>query len=502
MALVIGNSEYTSLAKLPAVPKDVALISDALAKAGFKIYTVQDFKLPDFFRGDELEFRKGLSAGDTCLIYYAGYAVQAGDDNYLLPVNFDPKDTREMQYRAYHFKRMQQILESLDVALKIFVLETSPPVNVPVDGASGPGLMQPDLSDNKETMYVSAVFPGMWAPATGGAGMLTQFAAKTISEPGLSLAQIFEKVKQEVGLASNKQQVPFTSSNVVSLFFFHPPVIKVTTPTTTTTPTATTPVAPTLPEWPRPGIPVSNRIDREEYLWIRPGAFLMGCVPGDKKCQPNEQPQHKVTISKGFWMGRNEVQYGSYERYVNVPENKKKARMPGVPRGFNVSDDPIVNVRWEDADAYCRWAGGRLPTEAQWEFAARGGIKDEIYPMNTADSRDKANFNGKKGNDIYDYLAPVRKFDPNPYSLYDMAGNVWEWVSDFYSPTYYTKDAVTDPQGPSSGKEHIVRGGSWDADPVEHLRISIRRPFDKGAPSVGFRCVIDDTPESRKNLVH
>ena len=507
LALVIGNSEYSTLPKLASVAQDLPLITNALTKADFEVFTVKDFKVPDFYTHEELDFRKRLNDGDICLVYYAGYAIQAGDDNYLLPVNFAPQDAQEMQKRAYHFKRLQQLLEGRDASLKIFVMETSPPINVPVQGSSGIGLMEPQIGDNKETMFVSAAFPGNWAaPPNDTAGLLTQAVAKEISEPGLPLSQVFEKVRQDVGISSKQAQIPYVTSNVVmQQFYFHAPVKPAETPATAAAAPAAAPPPPTLPpvvEGPRPGIPVPNRIDREEYVWIRPGKFLMGCVPGDSKCDAAEKPRHPVTISKGFWMGRNEVEYGSYQRYVESPDGKKnKARMPGVPTGWKVSDYPINSLKWEDADAYCRWAGGRLPTEAEWEFAARGGFADEIYPMNSENSRDKANFAGKKGNDMYDYVAPVRKFDPNPYGLYDMAGNVWEWVNDFFSPSYYTADAATDPKGPASGKEHVIRGGSYDSDPAQHLRISIRKGIDKALPSIGFRCAIDDTPESRKNLV-
>ena len=131
-------------------------------------------------------------------------------------------------------------------------------------------------------------------------------------------------------------------------------------------------------------------------------------------------------------------------------------------------------------------------------IAARGGMKDEIYPMNTENSRDSANFAGKSGNDIYEFVAPVRKFNPNPYGLFDMAGNVWEWVNDFFGP--YTAAAVADPKGPAGGKEHAIRGGSFDSNPKEHLRISYREGKSKDANNIGFRCAIDNTPESQKLL--
>ncbi len=493
VALVIGNSEYAILPKLPAVKKEAALIAEALRQSGFEVHEFADFKVPDFYTGGEREFADSVHQGDVCFVYYAGYAVQAEDDNYLLPVNFEPQSARDMQERAYHFKRLLQTLESRGAALKIFLLEAPPQLGVLVSGVTETGLMEAPISETKETLIVSAVFPGKWAPPVpeGGIGLLTQAAAKNMLEPGLSLAQVFNKVTQDVGLASGQTQIPDIRSSVVAQqqFFFRPAAA------------VTPPPAPVI-TWPRSGIPVPNRTDREEYVWIPPGKFMMGCVPVDKRCRPEEQPQHEVTVSKGFWMGRNEAQVGSYRRYVEA--QGKQVRMPPGPTWdsrWRVSDNPVVNVRWDEAAAYCQWAGGRLPTEAEWEYAARGGMRDEIYPMNTENSRDKANFSGKSGNDMFDFVAPVRKFDPNLYALYDMAGNVWEWVNDWFSPAYYAAPAVTDPKGPNEGKEHVIRGGSWDADPREHLRISFRKGFGKSALSVGFRCVIDDTPESRKLLV-
>jgi formylglycine-generating enzyme required for sulfatase activity len=497
LAMVIGNSAYAKLKPLPYVQQQVPLIADALRNANFDVQVVQDFVWPEVTQ-QERTFRDQIHPGDICLVYYAGYAVQvADDDNFLLPVNFDPAGTADMEERAYHFKRLQQMLDDQQAALKIFIVDSSPQIDVHIAGTrpGDIGLMEPQVQGSKETFYISAVFPGRWVPPVpeGSVGLLTQATAQRLGQPGLSLGELFDLVKKDVGSSSREAQLPDVRSSVVmQTFYFHEPVKVSPAP----------PPPPPPPSWPRPNLPVTNRRDREDYVWIPAGKFLMGCVPGDARCHPEERPQHEVTLSHGLWLGRTEVEVGSYKRYTEMAKGPggKKIRMPSLMDGLKGDDYPIRYVTWEDAASYCHWAGGRLPTEAEWEFAARGGQNGEIYPMNSEDSRDKANFAGKAGNDIYDGLAPVKKFDPNGFGLYDMAGNVWEWVGDSFSGTYYSADPVTDPKGPPTGKEHVIRGGSYDSDPREHLRISFRKGYSGVAPGVGFRCAIDDSPDSRKLL--
>ena len=497
VALVIGNSGYSVLPKLQSVPKDVEAISNALKNAAFDVVSVNDFKVPEFFTQGIADFEKHLKGGDVCVVYYAGYALQSEGDNYLLPVNFDPQDQKALVDRAYLFVRLQEDLDAHGVALRIFIQEGPPPLNVAIKGA-GIGLVDPQIGPFKETLFVSAGRTGEWVPTAsgGGADRLTTIAAKAINEQKIELDSLFEHVRSDVtesARTGGQTQVPFHDSTVVrSQFYFHEPEKKVETPVTT--------LPPPPPEWPRQNVIVQNSRDREEYLWVKPQRFMMGCVPnGDKPCEDAEKPRHQVTLTKGFWIGRNEVQVDSYQRYVQA--NKPKTKMPSAPlddRHWDKTDRPIVDVKWEDAKAYCGWAGGRLPTEAEWEAAARGGMRDEIYPMGSEKSRDFANFAGKSENDIYDGIAPVRKFNPNPYGLYDMSGNVWEWVNDFFGN--YTAANVTDPPGPSNGKDHVIRGGSFASDAKVHLRISYRKGMSKDENNIGFRCAIDDTDASKKLL--
>jgi formylglycine-generating enzyme required for sulfatase activity len=213
-------------------------------------------------------------------------------------------------------------------------------------------------------------------------------------------------------------------------------------------------------------------------------------------CEENERPQHQVTITKAFWMGSTEVTILAYKRYIQADPKTRKlpGEAPQHDKKRDKTSNPIGGATWEEAEAFCKWAGGRLPTEAEWEYAARGGKKDEVWPLNDENSRDRANFDGKKGNDIFDFEAAVKSFDPNDFGLWDMAGNMWEWVNDWYSEKYYMLSPERDPPGPATGKKHVRRGGSWFSDARKHLRISIRQPGDRGN-NVGFRCVLDNTPE-------
>jgi len=243
------------------------------------------------------------------------------------------------------------------------------------------------------------------------------------------------------------------------------------------------PAEPPAAEKPGPGTVRSNPKDGLKYVWIPAGTFVMGCSPGDSKCVDVEKPAHRVTITRGFWLGQTVVTLGAYKRFASATG---RALPAGLFFVTGVTDEkmPIVNMSWYDGQAYCSWAGGRLPSEAEWEYAARGGSTEATYgPLNDV-AWEIANSGGKPHE--------VGQKRANGFGLYDMLGSVLEWVNDWYDENYYRTGPSQDPTGPASGESRVLRGGSWMNHPV-NIRASFRLPFnpDKRVFSFGFRCNLD-----------
>ena len=213
------------------------------------------------------------------------------------------------------------------------------------------------------------------------------------------------------------------------------------------------------------------------------GEFTMGSNMAD-----DEKPVHHVYLN-AFYMDKYEVMVGQYARFLEATD------MEEPPDWYIMNQPqhqkrPVVNVDWEDAVMYCKWAGKRLPTEAEWEKAARG-TDGRIYPWgNEAPTRLHANYGRKEWNNHL-ALVPVGSFEEgrSPYGIYDMAGNAWEWVSDWYDYDYYQNSPRRNPIGPATGDSKVVRGGSW-LYISEFLRSAHRfaaQPTNKHF-GYGFRC--------------
>jgi formylglycine-generating enzyme required for sulfatase activity len=263
---------------------------------------------------------------------------------------------------------------------------------------------------------------------------------------------------------------------------------------------------------------------------------MMGSPDSDELVVINEKPQHRVALTRDFYLGKYSVTRKEFACFVNDKDYKTLGEKDGVGGwGYNATENrfeinpmytwrdpgfeqdgqhPVVNVTWNDAQAFCEWLSRKsnqrceLPSEAQWEYACRAGTETRLFTgdgqgslegfANVADLSLKNR--GIKGmedwlyfpfDDHYAFTSPVGRFKPNPWGLFDMMGNVWQWCGDRYGEKYYVDDVRTDPAGPKSGASRVVRGGSWYIPPGL-CRTALRYGYEPGYSSndIGFRVLV------------
>lgn len=218
------------------------------------------------------------------------------------------------------------------------------------------------------------------------------------------------------------------------------------------------------------------------------GAFRMGANGTDTL--EDERPQHEVWVDR-FEMDRYEVTTGQYAEFLTSVAHPAPSQWESMDLAQH-HDRPVVGVSWFEADAYCRWREKRLPTEAEWEKAARG-TDGRLYPWGNQVPTDRsANFGLGARFSYSQVLAPVQRYDDgrSPYGLYQMAGNVGEWVGDWYGASYYETSPAKNPTGPDFGSFRVVRGGSWSDLPKYLLTYGrFKLPPETRNSYTGFRCV-------------
>jgi serine/threonine-protein kinase len=259
-----------------------------------------------------------------------------------------------------------------------------------------------------------------------------------------------------------------------------------------------------------------------EQVFVPAGSFIMGSASS----AADERPLHTVLLNS-FWIDRTEVTNAQFAAFVAATGHVTGAERSGNGGGFfgggpddwgdiagaswrrpqgpgtsldGLDDHPVVQVTWDDAVAYCAWAGGRLPTEAEWEYAARGpeartfpwGDGFDAARLNYCDRSCFLDWADSEANDGFVLTAPTGSFPEGAswIGAVDMAGNVWEWTSDWYGEEYYELAPASNPTGPESGVQRVVRGGSW-ADTFDFTRSAKRHVYapEKAHNYLGFRCV-------------
>ena len=227
--------------------------------------------------------------------------------------------------------------------------------------------------------------------------------------------------------------------------------------------------------------------DNSEMVLVPSGNFDMG----DHLDEMSNAPVHRIELD-AFYMDIYEVTVAQFKEFVTRSGYKYGGNWNDVAK-YSPSDDyPMVYVSWNDAVAYADWVGKRLPTEAEWEYAARGSLVGNRYPLGNQITHKDANYSGATTQGKINGTLPVHTFQANGYGLFNMAGNVWEWCSDWYDAEYYKVSSTKNPLGPSNGTNRVLRGGSW-ANDAFCLRVADRdgsSPLNKWYNDRGCRCVI------------
>jgi formylglycine-generating enzyme required for sulfatase activity len=232
---------------------------------------------------------------------------------------------------------------------------------------------------------------------------------------------------------------------------------------------------------------------------IPAGPFPMGVPKGDRDGGRDEYPNHDVFLD-AYYIDAFEVTNGRYREFVREtghrppqhPTDPSRNLWRGTIMPESIADRPVINVDWHDADAYCRWTGRRLPTEAEWEKAARG-TDDRRFPWGNVEPTHKhLNFNQRwQGENT---LMPVGSYEAgkSPFGVYDMAGNVWEWVADWYDAYYYEKSPARNPKGPETGTHKVLRSSGWEVEtPLVRSVTRVKSDPLNRNHSTGFRCAAD-----------
>ncbi|HYH86531.1 MAG TPA: SUMF1/EgtB/PvdO family nonheme iron enzyme [Pyrinomonadaceae bacterium] len=539
LALVIGNNAYET-APLKNPVNDARALAQSLRERGFDVTARENLTQNEMKQAVRAFGEKLRDAGREAvgLFYYAGHGVQVQDRNYLIPVSAKVASEEEVEYEAIDVGFVMAQMDAARNSLNILILDAcrdNPFARSFRSASRGLAMMSAPTG----ILIAYATAPGRTAGDGAGAnGLYTEELLAAMRTPGLPIEDVFKQVRVKVRERSKGQQVPWESSSLVGAFYFTPPnasaasadtpergrqmtasetalelsfwetikdsndpedfkaylekypnghfvslarrrvatVIASATPTPVPTP-ARDDAAGRGDAKPRDttgSLPASitNRAGIALVL-VPAGSFMMGATNG----AADEQPVHRVTIGKPFYMGKYEVTQAQWT-----------ALMGNNPSDFKGAELPVEHVSWDDAQEFIRKLNAlgdgyeyRLPTEAEWEYACRAGTTGDH--AGDVDAMAWYNRNTKS-------TQPVGRKQPNKFGLYDMHGNVWEWCEDRTPEHYPYRGAPTDGSAwiDLSSRKRIKRGGSWDHD-ANHTRSAYRDWYtpSRHTHGIGFR---------------
>ncbi len=545
-ALVIGNSAYgAEISSLPNPVNDATDIATTLQPLGFEVTLVLNATRQQM--EDALAaFRRQLRPGGVGLFYFAGHGAQVEGTNYLIPIGANVGQAVTAKAESVSAEQVLASMTAAGTALNILIMDAcrnNPFLSRwPVREPRGLAPMQAA----RGSLIAYATAPGAVAADGGGRnGTYTKHLLRYLTTPELLVEQMFKRVRVAVEEETGGIQTPWETSSLQGDFSFYPsaaarpsPAVVKEPPRQEQTSTSGASVTAAKPSGsPQPELaPTIVGKDGTEMALVPAGEFVMGSAPDDiaslLRRHPkangailkDEMPKHRVFLD-AFYIDKYEVTNAHFQQFVQATGYRTQAEREGggkirtgaktwaqvpdatwrAPRGqgsniAGLEAHPVVQISWHDAKAYCTWAGKRLPTEAEWEKAARG-TDGRLYPWGNELDGTRVNFCDRNCpfawkdagvDDGYRSTAPVGSYaaGKSPYGAYDMAGNVWEWVADWYDAKYYQRSPARNPQGPTSGTQVVLRGGSWlytapDFRTTERAGV----PADRRNENIGLRCV-------------
>jgi formylglycine-generating enzyme required for sulfatase activity len=466
VAVLAGVGNYPSrsgLSTLHYPPRDVDLMQAELARQGYKVVALKD---QEATRGSVRQALRDAAelvdrGSGTVLFFFSGHGFNESGTNYL--ATFEAT-SGELAGSGLAIPEVQTLLKATGALRQVMFIDACR--NEPGKSAGARSFDRLSTAAGMRVLFSTKEGKISYEDDQLGSGVFTHFLVRGLrgeaagSDGLITFRDLADFVTDGVsgyGFQKGRMQVPYEAGESSGDFLLAGPV-------------AGNPSVPAVPP-PAPGAVQVNRVDGLPYVWLEPAAFGMGCPPGADQCRKEEVPPHLVTLSRGFWIGQTEVTQEAYQRVIGVN--------PAAHKGAG-----LETVDWEEAQRYCRAVGMRLPTEAEWEYAATPGAATVGGPLLDAVAWYSDNTRTPQ---------PVARKQPNAVGVYDMQGNVAEWTADWYGN--YSAVAVTDPKGPAAAQERVVRGGAFN-EPARAARVYWRSPLgpEFRLDDVGFRCAGEALP--------
>jgi len=506
LALIIGNGDYQKVPSLDNPVNDAKDMAAELKKLGFAV-TLKTNASKRTMTNAVRQFGRQLNNGDVGLFYYSGHGMQFNRRNYLVPPEANIQTGADIEFEGFNANFvLAQMEQANQRGVNLMILDAcrDNPYKTNVKNLRK-GLAKMQSSMGSLIAYATAPDLASYGDSNTRNSIYTQYLLDALRQKAhLSILDMLTEVTAQVTQRTGGKQVPWQASSLTQRFCFAECVV-LQPPSKTTSQ-----VTPLQSNTFAPGAVFRDRLKDgslgSEMVWILAGQFRMGDIQGDG--DDDEKPVHWVNI-KQFAMGKYEVTISEFRRFVNATGYKTDVEKYGGcwtykynsnswnerknanwrnPNFSQNNNHPVVCVGWDDATAYIKWLSQqtdkqyRLPTEAEWEYAARAGTETKYWWGNDI-GHNNTNCSRSCG-DSFNYTAQVGSFAPNPFGLYDMLGNVWEWVGSEYENKYQGKEL----KYCKSCDDLLFRGGSWDSNSFFTRAASRGRDFPSYRKnSDGFR---------------